>query len=307
MFYDFHADLLSQVALLPDSSFYDEGNKNSIPQLVRGNVTTQIFPIFVDGHKHEVDLGIKQAELYLELQRLAPLKTLWAIENASAFFKAREPFAEGLARLSFWIKKMGKPIYIGMTWNLENRFGGGNETLIGLHEDGKRLLAWMNAEGIALDFSHACDPMAYQLLQEIDQQHYTLPVLASHSNFRAICPHARNLPDAIAQEIIKRKGVIGLNLFAPFLGVSIQDLVRHIEHAVTLGAIDTLVLGSDFFSQRLGGALLRHYDQTFFPGFGDSTCFSALMDYLQSQGLIESLLAKIAHSNAQAFLARFTK
>lgn len=41
--------------------------------------------------------------------------------------------------------------------------------------------------------------------------------LCSHSNLAAVCPHERNLADWQVTELFRRGGVLGLNLYPPFL------------------------------------------------------------------------------------------
>ena len=43
----------------------------------------------------------------------------------------------------------------------------------------------------------------------IDANGLDLQVMASHSNFRTLQSHIRNLPDDIAKEIIRSDGLIG--------------------------------------------------------------------------------------------------
>ncbi len=73
--------------------------------------------------------------------------------------------------------------------------------------------------------------------------------LCSHSNLAAVCPHERNLADWQVTELFRRGGVLGLNLYPPFLrsGPSrAADVLPHLEHALSLGGEGQICLGCDF-------------------------------------------------------------
>ena len=83
------------------------------------------------------------------------------------------------------------------------------------------------------------------------------PFVASHSNARAVCPHARNMSDDMILKLAHRGGVMGLNYAAGFLGENaeksrIEDMVKHILYIKDLAGIrniagiDCIGLGSDF-------------------------------------------------------------
>lgn len=68
-------------------------------------------------------------------------------------------------------------------------------------------------------------------------------MVASHSNFRAISPVVRNLPDEIAKEILRRKGLIGFVLYRDFIGAEDPyNLVRQFEYVLKLGAKSKVAL-----------------------------------------------------------------
>lgn len=140
-----------------------------------------------------------------------------AIENASAICNEKEDLSIALERLTALQRRIGKLLYVSLTWNHENRFGGGNHTEKGLKNDGKLLVDYLCHKGIALDFSHASDYLAYDLLNYIEKKGLRLPLLASHSNMRSIADFPRNLPDEIAKEIIKKKVSSESTLSAIFL------------------------------------------------------------------------------------------
>jgi membrane dipeptidase len=76
------------------------------------------------------------------------------------------------------------------------------------------------------------------------------PFIASHSNCFEICPHRRNLDDVQIAEIIRRKGLIGINFYPVFINgesdASFQELRQHIRHILALGGEDCIAVGSDF-------------------------------------------------------------
>ena len=72
------------------------------------------------------------------------------------------------------------------------------------------------------------------------------PIVASHSNSRALCPHRRNLTDEQFRAIRDSGGVVGLNFYLSFVGERSMDaLVDHVEHFLSLGGEKTLCLGGD--------------------------------------------------------------
>ncbi len=320
---DLHNDLLSYLTDKPGRSPEDPISRSSYAQLSRGNVKLQTLAIFsITGNKSTAN-GRSQADQFLKL--LAEYPTLFAkcrlplnletsnlvqvipaFENASAFASESEPFADVVKRLEGYIKTIGPFFYIGMTWDHENRFGGGNRSALGLKEDGKRLLEWMSGKRIAVDMSHTSDKLAHDILNEIEKNAFDIPVIASHSNFRAISDYPRNLPDDIAKEIVRRKGLIGLNLFAPFIHKSDPAvLIRHVEYALDLGAGDALSFGADFFCDADFPYIMEKYQRSeaFYPGLGDASVYPHVLEtFAQKLGINEEQLLKIACQNALSFL-----
>jgi membrane dipeptidase len=69
------------------------------------------------------------------------------------------------------------------------------------------------------------------------------PVMASHSNCRAIVPTDRQLSDDMIRALVRRGGVIGINFFDKFLvpppeyktrRATLADVVRHVRHMCDL-------------------------------------------------------------------------
>ena len=132
-----------------------------------------------------------------------------------------------------------------LTWNGENEIGSGNVTDHGLSPFGKEAVRELERQGILIDVSHLNDK-GFDDLLEIARK----PFAASHSNARAVCGHKRNLTDNQIREMVRRGCLIGLNYYNTFLRedgqpASPEDLRRHVEHFLELGAENCLALGSD--------------------------------------------------------------
>ena len=117
---------------------------------------------------------------------------------------------------------------LGMAWDKnELSASAWDKEDTGLTEAGVKMIERCGELGIILDVSHLSDKAFYQTL-EISP----MPLLATHSNFREVCPSPRNLTRDMAMKIASRGGVIGINLYPGFLredNASTDDILRHID------------------------------------------------------------------------------
>ena len=135
-----------------------------------------------------------------------------------------------------------------LTWNFSNQIAAGAkepDESKGFTEFGKRILKEMNRIGMYLDVSHLNDKSFYDAAELIN-----LPIIATHSNARAVCGNKRNLTDDMFKLIVRSNGCTGINLFPPFLNESgkanIEDIVKHIEHFMSLGGENHIGIGADY-------------------------------------------------------------
>lgn len=316
---DLHCDLLFYLQLGNQRTPFDLVSRCALPQLQKGNVKLQTMAVFTETGPHSVEKGMQQVDLYQKLPVNYPkefefftedwmlqsprIGTCMAYENASGFCAEKEPLSAGIQRLKSVIQ-IAKPLYISLTWNTENRFGGGVFTQIGLKDDGKKLLEELDGLKIALDLSHASDALANEAIDYIVGHRLNIPLMASHSNARAAASVPRNLSDPIAKEIFRRKGVIGFNFFRPFVGETPDQVVKHFAHWLELGGEDHLVFGADFFNDADIPDFKRRYGhEAFFQEYANAACYPALLVFLQKElRLTDSHLAKISHLNALTFI-----
>jgi membrane dipeptidase len=133
---------------------------------------------------------------------------------------------------------------IGPAWGA-TRYSGGTGAPGHLTALGAQLLKAMKRKRVILDLSHMADQSvadAFALWRG--------PIMASHSNARAIVPGDRQITDATAAEVARRGGMLGVSFYQPHLRrsgrASLDDVVRHTVHlARAAGSPEHVGLGTD--------------------------------------------------------------
>ena len=100
-----------------------------------------------------------------------------------------------------------------LTWNGENELGRGvlSPGDTGLTPFGRRAVRALERAGIVVDVSHASPELFWDVAELAER-----PIVASHSNAKAVCGHPRNLTKEQFLAIRDRGGLVGLN-FLPVL------------------------------------------------------------------------------------------
>ncbi|MGI6145363.1 MAG: membrane dipeptidase [Clostridia bacterium] len=136
-----------------------------------------------------------------------------------------------------------------LTWNQRNQIADGvweKDTGGGLTNFGREVVKEMNSLGMLIDVSHLAERGFWEVLSLSTQ-----PIAATHSSCYSLHQHPRNLTDAQLQALAKKQGIVGINFYPHFLGenpynITIEDVLRHLIHAVEVAGIDHVGLGSDF-------------------------------------------------------------
>ena len=133
---------------------------------------------------------------------------------------------------------------IGPAWGA-TRYSGGTGAPGGLTELGRQLLKAMRRKKVILDLSHMADQAVADAFAM-----WRGPIMASHSNARAIVPGDRQVTDQTVAEVARRGGVVGVSFYQKHLRSSgratLDDVVRHIvRHARAAGGPEHVGLGTD--------------------------------------------------------------
>jgi len=147
----------------------------------------------------------------------------------------------------------------------------------GLTDFGREVVREMNRLGMIVDISHVADKTFWDALETS-----RAPIFASHSSCRALTNVPRNMTDDMIRALARKGGVIQINFACEFISqksadvgmkymarylaaatdaerdaieaegaravprAALADVVAHIDHAVKVGGIDAVGIGSDF-------------------------------------------------------------
>lgn len=260
---DLHVDLSYQLTYKQQSIARASGNLLA-DELVRAGYAGIVLPLFVP---HDVSFrGPQLADLETSYARLArelgatppyalpgtvpgtrPVRTWLAFEGAAPLAGAAPEV------LDVWVARGLRSF--GLVHVDDNALATSSgptpkvrSVTQGLTAAGREVVERVHAAGAFVDVSHSSDPTVADVLALARTAH--VPVVATHSNARALARHSRNLTDEQLRAIADTGGVIGINFHTPYLAVdhaaTLDDVVRHIQHVGRVAGMEAVALGSDF-------------------------------------------------------------
>lgn len=192
---------------------------------------------------------------------------------------------------------------LGPVWSRPNIFGDGVPFRFpstpdigeGLTPDGQRLVKECNRRRIMLDLSHLNEKGFWDVARLSDA-----PLVATHSNAHAVCPHSRNLTDRQLAAIRESRGMVGVNYAVSFIrpdgrrdgDTPLDMLVDHLVYLVEHLGEDKVGLGSDFDGATVPAEI------------GSAEGLPNLVAAMRRRQFGEELIAKICHRNWVDVLAR---
>ena len=206
-----------------------------------------------DRERTDIMLLCMKAEL-AECPWLALVRTSAEAEAARAAGKKYAFLAvEGMAAIGGDLGGIDRYADLGarlgmLTWNEENQLatGAGGDPYSGLTELGRQAVRRMEARGMVVDVSHLNDGGFRDVVKLAEK-----PVIASHSNCRALCDVRRNLTDDQLRAIRDTGGVVGLNVHHAFVHPdparqTAEMLARHAAHMAEVMGVEHVACGFDF-------------------------------------------------------------
>ena len=118
--------------------------------------------------------------------------------------------------------------YMTPTWTASTSWAGSSGDAAGqrrgLNEFGREVIREMNRLGMMVDVSHVSDKTFWDMLETS-----TKPVIASHSNARAIVNHPRNLTDEQIRALARTGGVVCVVFYPAFVEPGRDDVQARID------------------------------------------------------------------------------
>ncbi len=260
---DMHADTLLDV-LKGKRRLADQGKGGHVDlsRLRRGGVRVQFFACFIEP-EYKPERALKQALRLLdafyreeeanrsELQLATSVEEIQGIAAAGKIaailsIEGGEALERDLGVLRIFYRLGVRSLCL--TWNERNYLADGvaeGRAGGGLTRFGVEVVRELNRLGMLVDVSHLGERGFWDVLEVS-----TSPVIASHSNARALCDHPRNLTDQQIRALAAHGGVVGINFAPHFLAedgnACLDAVVAHIEYLLELVGPDHVGLGSDF-------------------------------------------------------------
>lgn len=277
---DTHSDtLLKTIDSATWLPAYDIGKPTSfqidIPKLRQGGVDVQYFGAFTSGYYNDGRPNYNKANSRLlalinafywtldrnpehiglattveDIEYLAGQQKIAAVLSIEGAYSLEQD--NGLELLGQYYDLGVRAI--ALTWNHSNALGegaarsymDGARSKGGLTEFGERVVKKMNELGIIIDVSHMAEETFWDVLDITDA-----PVIASHSAAYGLRNHVRNLKDQQIIALAQAGGVVQVVFYPDFLaydpdGVTVKNLVDHIDYIVNLVGVEHVGLGSDF-------------------------------------------------------------
>lgn len=259
---DAHSDVFNDVVRRRQAGETNVLRRLHVPAWRAGGVDVVVTTLYVEG-EHKPDRALRRAVALLgaalndidETYEVALCRTRAEIDATLAAgqiafilaIEGGECIQDGIESLRVFYQ-LGVRL-LGLTWNQRNLLaeGIGEERAGGgLTELGREMVREANRLGVLLDVSHLSVKSFWDVLETSDA-----PVIASHSNAKALCRHRRNLDDDQLRALAGTGGMIGVNGVAAFLAddpreATLERMLDHIDHIAEVVGPQNVGLGPDF-------------------------------------------------------------
>ncbi len=304
---DLHVDLPFQVHYrdrAPDLA--EAGGDLSRARLERGCVRTLVLSLFVPPDDRappdlddllavlETAETITRVNGWVRLGEPGPVAVVYAVEGAA-------PLAHDLDAIPDLVAR--GVLLFGLVHTHHDALAESSSDprphARGLSETGRAFAEAVYDAGALVDVSHASDA-SFDDVAAIARARKR-PLVATHSNARAVAFHRRNLTDAQLRTIAATGGVVGLAFHAPFLNrawrdADATDFARHAAHMEAVMGPGHVAIGSDL------DGLIRPA-----RGLDSHESLWSLAMHMRAEGIGESSLAGIMGGNALRVLSAATK
>jgi membrane dipeptidase len=256
---DAHNDLLALVVRRPRTEQAAYFRSRWLPQLRDGGVALQVLPVYTSREDlREVFCMIEAAHRLAEANADAVSICLTGSDIDVALDQGKIALVisiEGCAAFGSELALLETAFRLGVRMVSFTHMGrtaladGSGEDATGsrLTRAGIEALALLEDLGALMDVSHLSASGVDDVLERARRT-----VIASHSSAFVLRQHHRNLTDERLRAIAATGGVVGVNFMAGLVDPAeptIDRLIDHILHIVSVAGIDHVGLGPDFIQE----------------------------------------------------------
>jgi len=314
MIFDGHSDILTDVTIRTLNGENDIIRKYHLDKLKMGKISGSIFVMWID--PPFTDDAFKRSVQIIDSIK----KELEYCNDSVALVKSYKDVEKALEQNKFYVfigleglSSIGDNIdlidyfydfgarHASLTWNEENALATGvkGNPERGLSEIGKKAVRRINQKRMLLDVSHLNDRSFWDVVNETDK-----PIIASHSNCRALCDVPRNLTDEQLRKIAEFNGLVGVNSFNQFVhrdmeNQTIEMLVRHAAHMADIMGIDHVAIGMDYcdFLDDSSMSSFSTQETSYTKGLEDASRTYMFLDEMAKAGFTKEDIEKVAYKN----------
>lgn len=253
-----------------------------LPEILKGISPIVLFERELATIQREMDknsdmISIVYSTEEIEENRAAGKMSAILTLEGTAGIDYNPALLEDLWAIGFRVSSLG--------WNERNPLTGSNVTGGGLTDLGREYVKEAQRLGMRVDVSHISDEGFWDIMKITNA-----PILATHSNSRAVFDHSRNITDDMFRAIRETGGVAGYNTCREFTGEpsDLDTICDHILHFMELDPDGKHIsLGGD-----LDGV------DAMPDGFEGVQSYPALARKLLDRGLTEENVMDIFWNNA---------
>ena len=312
---DSHCDTPSQMMRGLDIGIAGDRSQVDLPKLKAGGVDASFFALYTSADLSEDEAATKVLEM---IARVYDALDVYSEQAALALTPedALRNKEKGLISIFLGMEN-GSPIhkslpllrqfyrmgvrYMTLTHNGDNEIADSaaqGTRWHGLSPFGREVVDEMNRLGMIVDVAHVSDETFYDVIKCSKA-----PIVSTHSCCRALASHRRNMTDDMIRTLADHGGVIQINFYPVFLSdlyasfyevkgekasprPGVSDVVNHIDHAVKVGGIEHVGIGTDFDGIEVTP-----------KGLEDISKLPKVFDQLKRRGYSEDQIELIAGKN----------
>lgn len=313
MIFDGHSDIFTDVTIKRLLGEKQVIKNYHLDRLRRGGIEGGCFVIWIDPpYDKEPSKRLEQI-LQATKDEMAECEEAVLVHNIAEIEAAQKNGKffillgiEGLSGIGEDIDQIHKLYDFGarhamLTWNEQNALATGvqGDPKRGVTALGKKAIQIIQNKHMIMDVSHLNERSFWDVIDATQA-----PILASHSNAKALVDASRNLTDEQLLAIRDTKGLVGLNSFNLFVSKELKDqtvdnLVKHASYIADKIGVEHLGFGFDFFEFLSTDSMKSYSDQetSFTVGLEDCSKVPELLIKLKAAGFTEKELEMISGGN----------